>query len=361
MPTDTWVARDAAGQQSSVNVAYTVQSVAPSTTLMGCSASPNDHGGTDVWDGWRVYTETTLYQVANRQGSLRPKFLLYSKQSTPFSGTYQATYDQVLADLNEFYYSTGNTPSSRWGIKLYWSNGNEMATKGVLATPHTAAGIASFTTGQRALYDACHYAPGGVRRFPDAYAGSDPTTTQEKSGYVEDWLHPTAQWHDFVAWSNYPGGRDETPEDPTFDWASTTDADWDNAPQGYMVRCVRRTALAAQFAGKQLGYLVGEVGCGNDPDDGTTRPYWIVHGFMHRLLTAGEQYNVPIWAVCWWDNQVDAAAPQNILSDEQAGLNPTSRQAFQNHLAYNHLRGGTRPAAWVGNPKSAWKTSGNVT
>jgi hypothetical protein len=36
MPTDTWVARDAAGQQSSVNVAYTVQSVA-AVPLMGMS------------------------------------------------------------------------------------------------------------------------------------------------------------------------------------------------------------------------------------------------------------------------------------------------------------------------------------
>ena len=122
---------------------------------MGVSSSSNDHGGQMAWDSWRVYTETTLHQIANRQGELRPQALLFSKQSTPFSGTYQAIYDTVVADLNEFYYSTGNTRSARWGVKVYWSNGNEMSNKGMLATaPHSAAAIDSFVTSQRALYDA---------------------------------------------------------------------------------------------------------------------------------------------------------------------------------------------------------------
>ena len=174
-----------------------------------------------AWDSWRVYTETTLHQIANRQGELRPQALLFTKQSTPFSGTYQAIYDTVVADLNEFYYSTGNTHSGRWGVKVYWSNGNEMSNKGMLATtPHSAAAIDSFVTSQRALYDAVHLVVNGQRRFPDAYAGSDPTTEQERDGIVADWLHPSIRYHDFVAWSVYPAGRKDTPGDPTFNFPS---------------------------------------------------------------------------------------------------------------------------------------------
>ena len=106
---------------------------------MGVSSSSNDHGDQMAWDAWRVYTETTLHQIANRQGELRPKALLYTKQSDPLSGSYQAIYDTVVADLNAFYYSSGNTRSARWGVKVYWSNGNEMSNKGMLATtPHSA-------------------------------------------------------------------------------------------------------------------------------------------------------------------------------------------------------------------------------
>ena len=132
----------------------------------------------------------------------------------------------MVADLNEFYYSSGNTRSARWGVKLYWSNGNEMSNKGMLATtPHSATAIDSFVTSQRALYDAVHVVENGQRRFPDAYAGSDPTTEQERDGIVADWLHPSIRYHDFVAWSVYPAGRKDTADDPTFNFPSTNPAD----------------------------------------------------------------------------------------------------------------------------------------
>jgi hypothetical protein len=338
--------------------------VTPSTMpapLMGVSSSSNDHGGQMAWDSWRVYTETTLHQIANRQGELRPQALLFTKQSTPFSGSYQAIYDTVVADLNEFYYSTGNTQSGRWGVKVYWSNGNEMSNKGMLATtPHSAAAIDSFVTSQRALYDAVHLVENGQRRFPDAYAGSDPTTEQERDGIVADWLHPSIRYHDFVAWSVYPAGRKDTPDDPTFNFPSTNPADAEVPPHGYMVRCFERVKQALDAAGmprNAVSFHVGETGTGDDPDDPTTRPYWATIGFMHPLVTISESYGIPLGTVNWWDAQLDAASPQNILSDEDP-TTPSTREAWQNWHLYDPLRGGTLPAAWAGTPHVGWRTTG---
>lgn len=337
--------------------------VATPATLLGCSASSNDHGGTEVWDGWRCYTKASRDTLANRTGSQRPKFLAYSETGSNPTGSYSTIYTAALADFNAFYYGgTGQTRSSRWGIRLYRSAGNENHDKGSLALPHTQAGIDAYATCMRALWDAAHVidATTGQRRFPDAYVGSNPTTEAERSGWVEDWLHPTAQWHDFVMWSIYPAGRKDTEADPTFNWPSTNPADWAAAPDGYMVRCFRRVAAAAAVGGHPIALGVGETGSGDDPGDSTTRPYWAVHGFMHPLLTLAAQYGMEVPFVCWWDNQVDAGSPQNILSDEPVSTSPSTRTAWQNHLSFNHLRGGAHPSSWAGNPKADWKTTGTV-
>jgi hypothetical protein len=327
---------------------------------MGTSASSNGTGGTLNWDSFRVYTESSLFQVSNRAEPNRPLAVLYSKQGAPLSGTYQQVYDIVTADLNEFYYTNG-VRSTRWGIKLYWSNGNEMADKGMLTLPHTSTGIAAFATSQRALYDAVHQAPGGIPRFPDAYAGSDPTNYDEMQARVADWLHPTIQYHDFVAWSMYPVGRKDTASDPTFNWASTNPADALVSPHGYVVRCFERVRKAVEAAGMPSGSVsihVGEVGTGDDPDDSTTRPYWAVHGFMHPLMTISQNMGIPVDTVNWWDSQVDSTSPQNILLDEPSTTNPSTRVAWQNWRSYDHLLGGIHPSTWAGNPKATWKTTG---
>ena len=209
------------------------------TPIMGVSSSSNDHGGQMAWDSWRVYSKNEMLDHANQTGTLRPKALLYSKSGAPLGGTspvYSTVFNEVLADLNSFYYTsaTTQTRSARWGIDLYWSNGNEMHNKGVLSLPstagpgdHTDVQVAGFVTSQRALYDAIHYVDPttGLRRFPDAHAGSDPTTEAERSGWVEEWLHASAMYHDFVvAWSIYPAGRKDSVEDPTFNWPSLNPA-----------------------------------------------------------------------------------------------------------------------------------------
>ena len=59
----------------------------------------------------------------------------------------------------------------------------------------------------------------------------------------------------------------------------------------------------------------------------------------------------------WWDAQLNAAAPQNILSDEDP-TTPSTREAWQNWHLYDTLLGGTLPAAWVGNPKAELEDHG---
>jgi hypothetical protein len=246
-----------------------------------------------------------------------------------------------------------------------------MHNKGVLSIaqtagpdPHTATQIAGFSVSQRALYEACHSIDPTThqRRFPDCYAGSDPTTEAERSGWVKDWLHPTAQWHDFVAWSIYPAGRKDTVDDPTFNWPSLNPADANLAPHGYMVRAFERVRQATLAAGLPMGSIalhVGETGTGDDPDDSTTRPYWAVHGFMHPLMTLSEAYRIPVGTVNWWDSEL-SGGPQNILSDEPASTSPSTRVAWQNWASYDELRGGILPATWVANPQADWKTTGRV-
>ena len=207
-----------------------------------------------------------------------------------------------------------------------------------------------------------HLVENGQRRFPDAYAGSDPTTEQERDGIVADWLHPSIRYHDFVAWSVYPAGRKDTPDDPTFNFPSTNPADANVAPHGYMVRCFERVKQALDAAGmprNAVSFHVGETGTGDDPDDPTTRPYWATYGFMHQLVTISENYRIPLGTVNWWDAQLDATSPQNILSDEDP-TTPSTREAWQNWYLYDRLRGGTLPSAWAGSPHAGWRITGSV-
>ena len=204
----------------------------------------------------------------------------------------------MVADLNEFYYSTGNTALGAVGHQGLLVQRQRDVQQGDAAppTPHSAAAIDSFVTSQRALYDAVHLVDNGQRRFPDAYAGSDPTTEQERDGIVADWLHPSIRYHDFVAWSVYPAGRKDTPDDPTFNLPSTNPADAKSTPHGYMVRCFERVKQALDAAGlprNAVSFHVGETGTGDDPDDPTTRPYWAANGFMHPLVTISESYGIP--------------------------------------------------------------------
>ncbi len=358
--------------------------------LMGCSASPNDHGATENWDFWRTYSYEETKDMANRAEPNRPLGFAMSIKSGLGGGNasnlggaspnYTTVYNYVLDTLNDFYYVGGagsTTPSTRSDQYIYWSNGNENHDKGALGLPHTTAGIAAFALSQKALYDAVHFEQSpGVRRFPRAFAGSNPTQNAEQSGLVADYLSNagsgSAQYHDFIMWSMYPPGRQNTEPDPTFNWPSFSESDRTNSTLGFLIRCFYRTKQAEARARIDSGNATrtmmigcGEVGIGDDPDDEDTRPYYAVYGLAHGMLRLSAQYQLPMPFACWWDNQTDAGSPQNILTDEpQAGGStnpPSTRVAWQNHLSYNIYRGGTKPAAWVtpATPRSAWKTSGS--
>lgn len=362
--------------------------------IMGCSASDNDHGGTEDWDAWRVYTRSAMLSLANRTGTTRPVALAYSVDGPPLGSngnvgvstmTYTAVYDYVKSELDNFYYGgTGQTHSARWGIKLYWLNGNENSDKGsnTLALPHTAAGIANFVTSQRALYDAVHLidATTGNRRYPDARAGSDPTQNHELSGIVADWLHPSARYHDFVVWSMYPAGRgagldDPHSTDPRYDWPSFKESDRTSRQPGFLIRCFYRTAQAQAQARIdrndptfELEIGCGEVGIASDPSDHTTRPYYATHAIWGGIMKLAQQYDISLGPVLWWDNMTSTRAPHNILSDEPPNsdhggdntktANPSTREAWQNAPTYNKQFGGTVPTQWTGNPKATWDQTG---
>lgn len=375
--TVTGKAFNASGESASTaGVNVTLDNVVVTTNMMmGCSTSNKDHGGTEVWEGWRTYSKSELYTRCNRTGSLRPKFMAYSENGDPLSGSYASILEHCLDELDEFYYTgsstshNGGSPSGRWGIKLFWSNGNENSDRGMLTEPHTTTGINAFVTSMRALYDAVHFIdPGtGQRRYPDAYAGDNPTQNFEINGIVQDYLHPSAQYHDFVMWSFYPPGRQDTEADPTFNWPSFNEADRNNRQLGYLIRCFYRTyqaQLAARNATGDPNFSLmisgGEVGIGDNPNDSTTRPYYAVHALAGGMQKLADQYGLQMPYACWWDNQSNATSPQNILSDEPTSTNPSTRVAWQNWRSYNHQFGGTHPASWAGNPKSSWKTTGPV-
>lgn len=385
------------------------------TMMIGCSASDNDHGGTDQWEGWRIYSRSTMLTYANKTGLERPDFIAYSVDGPPLwngigginAATYDAIYSYVLSELNNFYYNnTANTQSSRWGIKLFWSNGNENSDKGVLSpeptgtSGHTDTQVANFVLSQRALYDAVHYAPGGVRRFPDAYAGTNPTQEQERKGWVQKYLHAAAQYCDFVMWSMYPPGRGvndpNLSRNPRLDWPTFDVSLRNNLQRGYIMRCMYRTYEAQKAARIALGQdpntgtfqlmvACGEVGQASDPDDRSQRPYFAVHGLFGAMWITARMFGLAMPFACWWDNAttdqgetvVTTDSPHNILSDEPpnsdhlafgggaaagnnaTATNPSTRVAIQNWMLYDKRQpGSSQPAQWAGNPKSTWDFSG---
>lgn len=388
------IAVDAAGNKSteSAQVQAIVTSAAPTEIMAGISTQLQFGNRTD-WQGYRAYTASRLSSCANSTGALagqnRPEYIAYSKQGAPLSGSYATIRATCLTDLNNFYYTsqTGQTHSSRWGIKLYWSNGNENSDKGMLGptgrtSPVSSANLALYVESQRALYDAVHYIDPttGQRRFPDAYAGSNPTQYQESEGIVEQWLHAAARYHDFVMWSMYPPGRGNSSNqdkytDPEYNWPSFDPGDWNDGPLGFMLRCWRRTNLARAQARIDTGdpnfdltINCGEIGIASDPDDNTTRPYYVVYGWFGAAVQYSQDYNMTCDFITYWDNQLADPNPHTKILDEPptsdhggtGTTSPTTADAFRNWASYHTGQGGSLPGngAWDANPKAGWRHTG---
>lgn len=382
VPNGTWyykiIARDAAGNSSAASTQRScIVAAVAATMLMGCSSSNNDHGGTENWPGWRTYQISELKQRANQAQA--PLFHAYSP-GPQVTGSYASVKADTTEFLEDFFFgnaamTTGSgagssTPSIRSTQLVFYSSGNENFETGKFLDMT----IAEATAVQRGIYDACmtESSP-GVRKFPNAYSTCNPTQNQEQSGTVAAYLHPMAQYLHCVMWSMYPPGRGATDTDPTYNWPTFLESDRTNLQKGFLTRCFYRTAQARAQARIdtgddtfQLSIGCGEVGIASDPDDPSTRPYYVVHGLAGAMQILADQYAMPMPFACWWDNSKAEGGPHNILSDEGAGSdhgsagtpNPSTRVAWQNWPSYDHRRGGTHPSQWAGNPKATWKFTG---
>lgn len=344
-------------------------------TLLGIAeqwtTAPSPHGGgIPTWDGYRAYTSGSMNNLANATtyGMSRPTFLAYSESGPNLGGTtpdYATNLAHCKSVLDTFYYNpaSSQTHSSRWGIQLYWSNGNENYDKGVLSTVN-ATTIDQYTNeSQKALYDACHYIDPttGQRRYPDAYAGSNPTTGDERLGNVQAVLHPSARYHDFVMWSMYPYNQGDAGTSIDYNWPSFNEADMSSTTLGYLIRCFYRTKQAEAQAridrgdpNFRLAIGCGETGTTYDPRDTTMRPYWCVQAMYRGAMKLSGQYDLDMPFLCYYNSTTSGRA--HAFGDDPVGTNPTTAQSWSNAQEWCPFTGGTLPAAWAANPKTAWNS-----
>jgi hypothetical protein len=361
-----------------------------STILIGCSDSPNDHGGTENWDGWRDYTKNARDQRLAKTGAQAVKYIAYSEGPTPFTTGVAATRQHVIDDLNAVYYIGGATSQTRnlqnWGKKIFWSNGNEMDDKGLLGPDGRAPGsvsnanLTAFQNSQQGLWEGCNFVDPttGQRRFPDAYASVDPTQNHELDGIVEDWTSfgNVAMYIDHMFWSGYAQGRQfGNGSQPRWDWPSplNTPSVRADAQQGNLMRCffrtnevrLRKRALLGPSADITIG--IGEYGYPSDPTDNTARPYFIVYGAIGEVARLGVQFNMKVEHFTYWDNAKAGAQPHNILTDEPPNsdhggtgtTNPTTTFALKNWKTLDYRQpGGAKHANWAANPKASWNQTG---
>jgi hypothetical protein len=345
-------------------------------TLLGASTSAGSTHGNygNNWPVWRAYNLSSLN--SNAAKTPKPLAIAYSESGPNLGGAtpdYTTIFNHCRSTLDTFYYGgTGQTQNANRTIKFYWSNGNENYNKGIFAstlTTYPQATLDAYTASMKALYDACHYIDPvtGARRYPNAFAGSNPTQYQEFKGWASPGLMASARYHDFVMWSNYSDTG--TPADGTaiqYVWPYTgprnpTQAQLDDT-RGWLMRCVNRTKLMEDKARSERGdtvriaYSVGELGVNRSPSDPTLRPYYAVHAFYGGLRSLCNLFDLDFAFACWWDGGTNAL----FSFDDNMTQGPTTAEAWHDAPQYNHIFGGTHPPEWVGNPKASWNTNGPV-
>ncbi len=360
----------------------------PADVLIGVS----DDGGSSTVGPWALWRS---YNSGNRDTKLAlaaTQAVFYSEDGPNLGGAnpnYNTIFNHVLDELDAIYYNgvtsrgVGGTHSSNWGKRLYWLNGNENFDKGAApgSTNWTQAQIDAMVLSQKALYDACHYAPGGVRRYPDAKAATNPTQEQERKGWVAAALHPMARYCDAIIWSAYMPGRgvnDTTlSRYPRLDWPSFNEADRTALQPGWAIRPFYRTFQAQAAARTATGdpnfsieIGIGEFGFASNPDDRTQRPYFAVHGCMGAFWILAGKYGLTLAGACWWSGQTGSTAPHDYITDEQpncdhiaqgtgaargansTAANPQTWVALRNWYLYDkRIAGSSQPAQWAGNPQ----------
>ena len=313
--------------------------------LMGVSSSSNDHGGQMAWDSWRVYTVTTLHQIANRQGELRPQAMLYSKQSDPLGRHLPGHLRQrggrpqrvLLLDRQHPLGAVGDQ-----GLLVQRQRDVQQGDAG-----HHAAQADGDRRPSSPPSAPCTTPPPGrerpaplprrLRRLrPDHRAGA----RRDRGGLAAS-HDPLPRLRGLV---DLPGRPQGHPRRPDLQLGLDQPADANVAPHGYMVRCFERVKQALDAAGmprNAVSFHVGETGTGDDPDDPTTRPYWAVHGFMHPLVTSARLRH-PAGHRELVGRPAGRDLPAEHPADEDPAT-PSTREAWQNWHLYDHLRGGTLP------------------
>lgn len=309
------------------------------TMLMGVSNSPNNHGGFPKWDVVRVYQ---FSQAVGAFNEFSPKVISLTDSNTNLQGG-AASATALKNFLETFYYGTGS--AERQNCEIHFANGNEYGDK--------VTNQSAFADTVRRMYEVIHTVSGGVRRYPKAKMGLDPTHYQEKQGMiVKSITSDVAPYLDFIAWSMYPPGRESTSADPTFTKPGTDPV----STGGFLERCFQRTLAAQKLAGHSLEIECWEIGIGDDPDDKDHRPYYLANSLISWCEKRAKALGLKMPVFIWWDAEVAGGNSQNILSDEPANTLPSTAKVLREWRTFLPEYGGTKPASWPTAPKSTWPT-----
>lgn len=310
-----------------------------STMLMGVSNSPNTHGGFAKWDVVRVYQFGQAVGVFNE---FSPKVIALTDSNTNLQGG--ATSATALKNfLETFYYGTGS--DTRKNCEIHFANGNEYGDK--------VNNQVAFADTVKRMYDVIHTTVGGVRRYPKAKMGLDPTHYQEKSGLIAKSITAeVAPYLDFLAWSMYPPGRESTSADPTFTKPGTDPA----VTGGFLERCFQRTLAVQTLAKHPVEIACWEIGIGDDPDDKDHRPYYLAHSLISWCEKRAKALKLQMPVFIWWDAEVAGGNSQNILADEPTTTSPSTAKVLRDWRTFIPEYGGTKPANWPTGPKPTWPT-----
>lgn len=390
--TPSFVTKSSAGDASTIVSAHgtsvlTVTNTPPPSTLpiSGVSDSDENHGGTQNWKAVRVYS-------GNNATTAPTRFTGVQQLGVTITGSIYTSPSTAETAVRNFLNGFYNGTASRANVKVYIANGNEFGDKVLYSN------IANFISTCQRMYQVIHeeISP-GVRRWPLAYFGLDPTHNQEQQAgrpspqaignpmnvYMDEIFDPLAPYLDFIAWSAYPPGREfSNSTNPRYDYPDPS------SPYvlsvGWLHRIVNRTVRTRDLRRAALGpsanliFNVWETGIGkagasgsNPPNDPACRPFYAAHIMSRYLIELVQSEGLEFHHNLWWDQEVtedqsttpptshtssdsaegfprrwDVGNSRNILRDEYAAANPSITQVWQDWTAYVDEYGGHKPASW---------------
>jgi hypothetical protein len=283
-----------------------------SSTLMGVSASKYDHGGISKWDAMRVYS---LAKVATAiQAGAKIVALSDDSGSPPMKiAGGQASANALDTWLSSFYTAHPN-------VEVDFANGNEVDT----GTNVDMAGFAATYAAMRQVID----------KYPKASLWIDLTHYKISQGVSDAFMQAAAPYLDGVAASIYPPGRKQSP------------IVWSAYPS--FVNDVFQ--IAAKYGIRKVALWETGIGPDVQHNDANHRPYYAAH-LAKYVYEYAQQNGFELPVMLWWDSIASQAnAPDDILSDDLAGANPSTAEAWKNWQSYFPAYGGATPSTWTSEP-----------